>query len=296
MKFGSRQDLIRFISEHSPKLTLTQRRLVDFILKNLSKAAFMNSLDLAREAGVSNSTVIRLAHRLEFSGFPEFQKVLQGVVQGQLNSLEKYVGSGQVRSDEVLSRRVLSLEHHVLTEMEQKLSEEALRDAVDLLEHRKHVFVVGVLANACLAEYLAYFLGIMRPNVHLLRSVDRNAFSGIKDGEASAVAVVYSFPRYPAKTQALTETLKKRGVSVIGVTDGPLSPLAPLSDILLEAPMKFISFIDPCAGAFALTHYLLTSLYLRDPAKMRERLAEFEDFSSEEDFFVRKDLDIVRLL
>lgn len=296
MKVKTRQDLTRYISEYSPQLTSTQRALVDLILQNLSRTAFMNSLDLAREAGVSNSTVIRLAHRLGFSGFPELQKVLQSVVQGQLHSLERFEASERARTDEALSRRVLSLEHHVLTEMEQKLSPDVLGDAVDLLEHRKHVLVVGLLANACLAEYMSYFLGIMRENVHLLRSLERNTFSDIKDGEENAVAVVYSFPRYPARTQSLTETLKKRGIPVIGITDGPLSPLAPLSDVLLEAPMKFISFIDPCAGAFALTHYLLTSLYLRNPSKMRERLVEFEEFSSGEDFFVRKDLDIVQLL
>lgn len=296
MTINSRQDLTRFISERSPELTSMQRDLTGFILKDLSHTAFMNSLDLAREAKVSNSTVIRLARRLGFSGFPELQKVLQGVVRGQLHSLEKYVASDKAQNDETLSRRVLSLEHHVLTEMEQKLSPEALHEAVELLEHRTHVFVIGFLANACLAEYMAYFLGIMRENVHLLRSLDRNTFSQIKDGEGSAVAVVYSFPRYPVRAQAVTAVMKQRGIPVIGITDGPLSPLAPMADILLEAPMKFISFIDPCAGAFALTHYLLTSLYLRNPSKKRERLAEFEEFSSVEDFFVRKDLDIVRLL
>jgi DNA-binding MurR/RpiR family transcriptional regulator len=296
MRIHSRQDLTRFISDHSSDLTSMQRELMGFILKNLNRAAFMNSLDLAREAKVSNSTVIRLAHRLGFSGFPQLQRVLQGVVQGQLHSLERYVVSGKTQDDEVLSRRVFTLEHHVLTELEQKLTEEILQEAVVCLEKRKHVFVAGFLANSCLAEYMAYFLGIMRKNVHLIRSLDRNTFSQIKDGEEDAVAVVYSFPRYPAKAQAVTEILKHRGIPVIGITDGPLSPLAPLADILLEAPMKFISFIDPCAGAFALTHYLLTALYLRDPSKMRERLAEFEEFSSGEDFFVRKDLDIVRLL
>ena len=296
MDIISKQDLTRFISEHSSALTSRQRDLVDFIQKNLNRTAFMNSLEIAREGNVSNSTVIRLAHRLGFSGFPEFQSFLQGVVQGQLHSLQRYVESGKTGNDVIISSRVLSLEHHVLAEMEQRLSEEALQKAVDLLEHSRHIFVAGFLANACLADYMAYLLGIMRENVRLLRSMDSNTFSEIKDGEKSAVAVIYSFPRYPSRTQKLTETLKKRGITVIGITDGPLSPLAPLADILLEAPMKFISFIDPCAGAFALTHYLLTSLYLRDPLKMRERLAEFEDFSSTEDLFVRKDLDIVRLL
>ena len=256
----------------------------------------MNSLALARHGGVSNATVIRLAQSLGFSGFPDFQKALQEVLQERLSSLERYEDVGDPSRKEGFSRKALSLEHAMLEKMESRLSEEAVKDAVDLLERREQIFVVGLLANLCLAEYLAYFLGILRGGVHLLRGLDENAFSRIREAGKNAVAVVYSFPRYPRNTQIMAEMLKEKEVPLIVITDSPLSPVAPLGDILLEAPMQFISFIDPCAGAFSLTHYLLTSFYLRNPAKMRERLEAFDNFASREDFFVRKDLDIRELL
>ncbi len=290
------RDLARLFSERGAEFPPAQRQLLAFILKELHQAAFMNSLALALHGGVSNATVIRLARNLGFSGFPEFQKALQEALQDRLSSLERYEDASILPPESEFSRKVLSLEHAMLGKMENKLSEEGISRAVDLLEQREHVFVVGLLANACLAEYMAYFLGILRKGVHLLRNLDQHAFSRIRDGGEHAVGVIYSFPRYPRDTQILAEMLKEKKVSLIAITDGPLSPLAPLGDILLEAPMQYLSFIDPCAGAFSLTHYLLTSFYLRSPEKMRERLDAFEDFVSKEDLFVRKDLDIRELL
>lgn len=279
----------------SQELSPRQLKLARFIHTNPHGVAFMNSVELSKAAGVSNPTVIRLAHRLGFSGFPEFQKALQKAAERKIGSLERFSGDS-ASGEEELFQKVLSLEFHVLREMKDKLSEEAVARAVALLEKTGEVFVVGLLANTCLAEYLAYFLSILRENVHVLKDFDHEAYGKVRAAGPGAVAVIYSFPRYPAGTQSLGKLFRKQGVPVIGITDSGMSPLAPLADVLLEAPMKFITFIDPCGGAFAMTHALLTAFYMKNPGKMRRKLREFEEFAAERDLFERKDIDIVELV
>ena len=283
------------IASFSDSLSGQQMVLARYIVQNSSTAAFMNSVQLSEAARVSNPTVIRLAAKLGFSGFPEFQKALQETVREQIRSLDRYQEE-QGDREETLSQRVLSLEFHVLNEMKRRLDEKALQKAVDLLSQKKRVYVVGFLANACLAEYLAYFLGTLREDVHLIINQGQNFFSQLRNAGKDDAAVIYSFPRYPTATQSLALYLRERGVSIIGVTDSPISPLAACSDIILEAPMKFLSFIDPCAGAFALNHCLLTSFYFRHTGKMREQLLAFEEYSRMQDLFLMEDIDIVDLL
>ncbi len=289
------RDILAQLAELSPRLARQQLKLARFIHSNPRRVAFMNSVKLAQAAGVSNPTVIRLAVRLGFAGFPEFQKALQRETQRQYESLERFLDDS-ASGEEDLFQKVLSLEFHVLREMKEKLSHEAVSRAVALLEKPGEVFVAGLLANSCLAEYLGYFLSILRENVHVLKRFDHEAYGKIQAAGKDAVAVIYSFPRYPSGTQDLARLCRSRKIPVIGITDSVMSPLAPLSDELLEAPMKFITFIDPCAGAFALTHALLTAFFMSHPEKMRQKLKEFEAFASEKDLFARKDIDIITLL
>jgi DNA-binding MurR/RpiR family transcriptional regulator len=283
------------LAEMSQELSPRQLKLARFIHANPHGVAFMNSVELSKAAGVSNPTVIRLAYRLGFSGFPEFQKALQKATERKFDSLERFSGDS-ASGEEELFQKVLSLEFHVLREMKERLSEEAVSKAVALLENPGEVFVVGLLANTCLAEYLAYFLSILRENVHVLKDFGHEAYGKVRAAGPGAVAVIYSFPRYPAGTQSLGKLFRKQGIPVIGITDSGMSPLAPLADVLLEAPMKFITFIDPCGGAFAMTHALLTAFYMKNPGKMRRKLREFEEFAAERDLFERKDIDIVELV
>ena len=286
--------VLDLIAKSSGSLSAQQMVLARFILQNPDTAPFLNSVRLSEAAGVSNATVIRLAARLGFNGFPEFQKALQKTVLEQIRSLERYTTEQDDR-EESLSQRVLSLEFHVLGEMKRSLDESSLREAVDLLSLKRRIYVIGFLANTCLAEYFAYFLGILRENVNLIGHSGKNVFSQVQNAGKDDGAIIYSFPRYPAATQSLALYLKERGVPVVGVTDSPLSPLAACSDILLKAPMKFLSFIDPCAGAFALNHCLLTEFYYKNPGKMRDRLRAFEEYSQNQNLFLREDIDIVDL-
>ena len=204
--------LARLSQELSPR----QLKLARFIHSNPRGVAFMNSVELSKAAGVSNPTVIRLAYRLGFSGFPEFQKALQKATEKKYNSLERFSGDS-ASGEEELFQKVLSLEFHVLREMKEKLSVEAVSRAVALLENPGEVFVVGLLANTCLAEYLAYFLSILRENVHVLKDYDHESYGKIRAAGPGAVAVIYSFPRYPAGTQSLGKLFRKRGIPVIYV-------------------------------------------------------------------------------
>lgn len=68
------QDLMRLIQVKFPKLSKGQKLIAEYILKNYDKAAFMTAAKLGNNVGVSESTVVRFATELGFSGYPKLQK------------------------------------------------------------------------------------------------------------------------------------------------------------------------------------------------------------------------------
>ena len=155
---------------------------------------------------------------------------------------------------------------------------------------------MGTGPNRAVAEYFSFYLRVLRPCVTRVTSLDLDLAHVLKGQGSASMAVVFSFPRYPAETQKITEKIRSRGIPVLGITDSTLSPLAPLCDLLLESRMKFISFIDPSGPTMALMHSLLVGLYLENPAFAKKQVRYFEDEVQREKTFLRPDLDIVDLL
>lgn len=72
------QDLMAIIHNKFPKLSKGQKLISEYILKNYDKAAFMTAAKLGNSVGVSESTVVRFAIELGFSGYPSLPKIFTG--------------------------------------------------------------------------------------------------------------------------------------------------------------------------------------------------------------------------
>lgn len=274
----------------SPKL----HKLGRYILRNPLKAAFMNSVALASSAGVSDSTVVRLAMALGYTGFPQFQGELQKQAQKKMTSLEKFTSEVETSANPIY--KAFDLESAALHDMRENLDPDALDRAVSLLAEKPKALAVGLYANACLAHYAGFFLGLLRNDVGIVTGLDPASYGIFKNHGDDTVAMVYSFPRYPEATQAIAAYLKEQGVAVIGVTDNALSPLVPYCDVLLEVPMRYLTFVDPLGASMALTHALLLGLFLKVPEACRKNVENFEDLVRQRRFFEQKDLDILGIL
>ena len=78
------QDLMKLIQSKFPKLSKGQKLIAEYILNNYDKAAFMTAAKLGINVGVSESTVVRFAIELGFSGYPKLQKSLQELIKNIL--------------------------------------------------------------------------------------------------------------------------------------------------------------------------------------------------------------------
>ena len=66
-------NLLQRIEKKSSEFSKGQRRL--------DIAAYLTASKLGKEAGVSESTVVRFAYQLDYEGYPELQKAIQVIVK-----------------------------------------------------------------------------------------------------------------------------------------------------------------------------------------------------------------------
>lgn len=280
-------DLLRSEAEGMTKKQLV---LSGYLLSEYNKAAFMNSKELALRANVSESTVLRLASRLGYEKFCDFQDALQEIVRYRISSLDRFESS-ESETDDILSR-VVSLETALTNEMLQSIKRRDFEEAVNLLYERKNVILLGFNSERNIVEYTESIFQLIRPNIFKVASGTDIVLTAAMKSEGDKVALVYSFPRYYRKVADITKYLCDQGVPVIGVTDNVLAPIASCSSPLLLVPMRYLSFIDPHAPVMALTHALAYGVVKKDPARAREQLQCFYDVSRSLDSCVREDIEV----
>ena len=97
MKDG--KHLISNIQSQYARLSKGQKLIAQYILKNYDKVAFMTACKLGDNVGVSESTVVRFANALGFSGYPKLQDALQELIKNKLTTVQR-VEMNQEYSDD----------------------------------------------------------------------------------------------------------------------------------------------------------------------------------------------------
>ena len=87
------KQLISIIQSRYPKMSKGQKLIAQYIIKNYDKVAFMTASKLGETVGVSESTVVRFANALGYSGYPKLQDALQELIKNKICTISEVIGT-----------------------------------------------------------------------------------------------------------------------------------------------------------------------------------------------------------
>ncbi len=256
-------ELLNIIRKQKNTLSKGQKRIADFVLNNYEKAAFLTAFELGARAGVSESTVVRFAYGLGFSGYPEFQKKLADMVQEKIHSIERIeIAGGAMPREQVLDNVLRADSDKIILTLE-AIDRQSFDIAVNDILGADHVYIVGLRNCGPLASFLAYYLKIIRANVIQVTSSNTNEIleEMIHVGN-NDVVIGISFPRYSMTTLKAMEFANDRNAKIIAITDSKHSPMNMYSSCNLFARSDMASIVDSLVAPLSVINALIVALCL----------------------------------
>jgi len=265
--------------ERINRLRPAERKVARTLLADYPSAALNTVADLADRASVSAPTVVRFAQGLGFDGFPALQASLRAELTRRSNGpLANVRPNHEPGTDlERLLRRADKVSTRILDSLSALLPSDLEATIALLADGSRSLYVAGGRFTHVLAEYLCILLEEIRPRVHYLADPFGVEHGQVLDLSRRDVYLLFDIARYQRTTLALAKEVKKRGVTVILVTDQQLSPVAAFADVVL--PMAVVTpAADPSmAAAFVLCELLISPVMERLGDSAQTRLALWED-------------------
>lgn len=274
---GKKYTILSVIESSLPQMSKGQKAIAQFILINYEKAAYMTAARIGVEADVSESTVVRFATELGFSGFPTFQKKLREDLKVKLTSVERLNTSAYLTDSANIPRSVLLSDLDKLKSTIETLDYGAFNQAVDLIMTAKRIFILGVRSSAPLASFLGFYFNLMFDNVRLVHTTSvSEMFEQILSAGKGDVVIGVSFPRYSKRTIKAMQYSRDAGASVIAITDKADNPVAKNAVCSLLAPSDMASFVDSLVAPLSLINALIVDIGMRNRAHITETFEKLE--------------------
>lgn len=257
-----------------------ERRVAHQLLADYPVAGLQSATELARFVGVSTPTVLRLAARLGYGSYLDFQRSLRDELAAQLSSpLAKQPASFAEHSaaqstqaafaDAVTANIQETFRHLPQAEFQSVVA--ALADT------RLRIHLIGGRFTDALALYLSVQLRILRPGVAHLQDQESNWRDQLLDMGRRDVLLVFDIRRYQPSLLRLAQAAAARQVRVILFTDQWLSPIMRVANQVLAARVSVPSIWDSSAALMALSEAVLADVARSGWDKSRTRIRELED-------------------
>ncbi len=277
----------RIVRRHQAKLTRGQRRVADYMIRHYDDCAFQTSGQIGEHAGVSETTVIRLASTLSFAGFADMQKFIRGgLVQSRIDRFGKSPSS--VKDEAGLLAQVAQLDSENIQQTLARISAADLAQAADMVLKAPMICTVGMRSSATTAFYLTAALNQLFGNVVSLSISLGDHLDRLRSMPPGTVVIGVSFLRYVRHTFEIMRYAKKIGLRTILITDSLTSPPSQFGDLVFLVSTSSVHYIPSQAAALSVVNGLLGSMALRDRKRVVASLKRFEDSLDDSDVFCER--------
>ncbi|GGV65928.1 MurR/RpiR family transcriptional regulator [Streptomyces thermoviolaceus] len=269
-----------------PRLSPGHRRIAQYLIENITEAAFLSITELADRVGVSQPSVTRFAGAVGFSGYPALREKLQSI------ALRTLAGDTEAAEAE----RVNELQAAVDAEIENL--ENLRRDFADPqrvitvgreLSRSAPLTVLGLRISVSLAEYFAYAARRIHPDVRLVTRGGSVAYDALLQArEAGGTWVLaFSMPRHAQETLSALRVARSAGLKVALITDLALGPVADEAEVTFATGTGSRLVFDSYAAPGVVCAALLQAMTDADPERTQARLEEYEQLAERHQFFLK---------
>lgn len=250
------------ITRAYPGLSKQLQRIARFALEKPHDLALGTVAGVAEATEVQPSAMIRFANALGYRGFSDMQQVFRGHLVERSASYRERIDI--LRRKQLNGARAPAGVLHQLVgdsvaelgHLEESIREADLKAAVKLIAGAQRIHVLAQRRAFPVAGYLAYALGQLELRTHLLDGAGGMLRENLRSVAREDVLLVASFRSYSPEVVEAAQECSQRGVPVVAMTDGPLSPLKAPAKVCFEladdSSKPFRSLVAPLCLAQAL--------------------------------------------
>ena len=284
------EDILSILEYKMPTFSKGQKRLAVLIRESYDKAAFMTASCMGKNAGVSESTVVRFAMELGYEGYPQMQKAMQEMVLNRLTSVQRMgFANDRIGHQDVVSS-VLQSDAEKIRQTGDTVDRDSFQKSVKTILCAKNIYILGVRSASALANFLGYYLNYMFDQVHTITSSSSGeVIEQLINIQAGDVVIAFSFPRYSTATLEGVAHCRSVGAAVIGITNSLVSPLAEYCDIVLVAKSDMVSVVDSLVAPLSLINALIVSLASAKEEVLRSKFERLESIWQSHHIYEKRD-------
>lgn len=232
------------LKEMQGNLTKSEKKLSEYILKNLEEIKDINTYELAERSGTSQATIIRFSKKLGYTGFPSFKIALSEDLGKRSSKSKEGLIHNEISIDDTygdIAKKVVFENIAAIKDTFSIIDEESIEDAVELLDKAKKILILGAGYSGLVGRDFHYKLTEIG-KISYYDSDTHVQMTNISVMEPEDVIFVISHKGNSQDIYNVVRMGKNRGLRVVSLTRLVDNPISNLADVKLHTVAEDVAF------------------------------------------------------
>ncbi|HCM87758.1 MULTISPECIES: MurR/RpiR family transcriptional regulator [Enterococcus] len=261
-------------------LTNTEKRIADYILRNLTTIPAINVADLAKDTYTSHSSVIRLAKKMGYEGFRDFRVAVSEVAHSELyrsNPVDANFPFLPQDSTKEIAKKIADLTINTVQRTYAQLDDTVLDETANLLAKAERIFLFAQGDSQIRAR--SFQNKLVKINKFLIIAdeyADEDWNAASLTSKDCAIFITYR-ARVPQYERMLKHFMNENNPSILltGNSRSNLIPLATQSLVFTQEEMDFLK-VSTFSSQVAFEYILDTLFSLLYAKEFQRNLADLK--------------------
>ncbi|PRH89364.1 MurR/RpiR family transcriptional regulator [Labrys okinawensis] len=263
-----------------------------FVLDHPQEVALISMREQAQRAGVSHSTMMRLARWLGLEAYEDMRALYaQALREPGAKSAAKPAEAVETASvaEDGQGYSTVSATTDMLAAQVARLGEytSAMQHVAvaDILIGARRVYCLGLRSEQVVATHFSRLFSLFDDRGTLLDAAAKGEVDALRHAGPGDVMLVVGMAPYARATVEVARRAAKRGVTIVAITDSRVSPLARLARASVIVTVESHSFFRSVTPALAAAEILIALIAQRSGVDVKEAMRAVEQHLSEYDVY-----------
>jgi len=266
--------------------TPRQRAFAEFVLHNPESLAFLSIQEIAREARVSEATIVRFCHTLEYDGYTHLVREVRQTIRAEVGSAGRFKIVRRMRKDPAKKthsafERFWEQELDNMTNLAKSIKAADFHACLEMMETADQICIVGCMSAAGVAQFFGDVLSRAFHQVDVITGHSIMASAIYQRLTAKSLVFLISFAQYARATSELGQLAAHNGANVVAITDDNNSPIVPLATISFLIPVSIGASMQTLTAPMAFISMLVSAFGERCPEKTEAALLRYDEYTSQ---------------
>ena len=273
------QQVLASLLEQLPHLSPKLRAAAKLILDKPNAVATSSMRELARQAGVTAPTLIRLAETLGYDSYQAFKNVFRDAIDNYNfeQRADRLQRTSEADGEVAIINGLEEAGQRNIHNFYQHLNHEQLCRAADLIINAPTAYVVAASAPHWMAAYMQYVGKMAVPHLRVPRTSGDGLIEGLVPINEGDVVLAMTYNPYARQTIEAVEFALSRGAKFIYLTDSIAAPLADQADVLIQQSTESPQYFPSMIPVIAAIETLLAVIVARSGPEAVSAIAEYAE-------------------